>query len=455
MIPVTDNFKAMLNSYRSGQLPVRITIAGYSKVFTNLMDGIAGHYPWLGALDDLSFTINDLNGGSDQLSWGFMVQDNGGKITADFPSFVFEGKGITVDVGFPGLAQIDYCTVFQGQINSVASSNSNNEYYFSCFDNASKLSQVVYQVGDDGGPTSSTNIKTVEGHPLQIMMDLCALVGIAVDSTKLNAYINGPFAGVNFLFHLQQAPQADEFIKNQLLKPLGGYMWVNSAGLVTANFFYPLQASVAVGSFTPNTWMSIPEAEQTDMVNTVQMQFDKDDDTASASGNYLAMDTQEYAPSVALYGLYGEQVIQADGIRSAFQGFFLAALTSHLIFLRYGLKNLKFDQQAPESLWNTLLYEAGDVVNVTHPLVPDRSAGVMGVTNKPFEILNKTINFTEGRLIYTMIDASYLSKFGFFKWTPDGKAAYAAASSGDKKKYMFMCGINDLYSNSDPANGLG
>ena len=171
--------------------------------------------------------------------------------------------------------------------------------------------------------------------------------------------------------------------------------------------------------------------------------------------------TEEYAPSYLLYGnLSSELTIDADGVRSAFQGFFIAALTAILIFMRYGFKNLTFDSESsggssPDSLWNTLLYEPGDIVSVTHPQVPDRKAGVMGITNKLFEMLDKSINFTEGRLTYTMIDASYLLSFGLYKITPPGEPTYVLDSPTNQAQDMYLCGANDEYSNGAPGHILG
>jgi hypothetical protein len=79
----------------------------------------------------------------------------------------------------------------------------------------------------------------------------------------------------------------------------------------------------------------------------------------------------------------------------------------------------------------------------------------MGITNKLFEILNKSINFTEGKLTYTMIDASYLSNFGLYLITPPGEPVYASDSSANQAKYMYFCGSNGEYSNSAPGHVLG
>lgn len=463
MISSTTNFQNALAAYKSGPIIVQVAIAGYWRVFTNYVDGISGHYPWIVSVDDLDLTLEDLDGGADQRTGGVTVQDSLGAITADFPNFTFEGKQLIIQVGFVGLAQVDFCTVFTGFVDTVSSANSNTEYYIQFSDVQVQLGAVVFQTGDDGSPTSSTNIRTVSGHPLAILMEICKELAVPYDETKITSYMNGPFAGTIFTFYLTQAPAAADFIKAQLMKPLGGYMWINAAGLLTVNFFYPLAGPVPIGNFSASTWVEIPEAGQTNMVNTVQVQFDLDDATSNSnsSGTYLSSITEEYNPSYLLYGnLSNELTINADGVRSAFQGFFIAALTALLIFMRYGFKNLTFDSESsggssPDSIWNTLLYEPGDIVSVTHPQVPNRKAGVIGISNYPFEILNKTIKFTEGKLTYTMIDASYLSNFGLYKITPPGESTYVLDTSANQSQYMYLSGANGEYSNGAPGHILG
>lgn len=468
MIAATTNFLNALAAFKSGELRVLINIDGYHRAFSNFDptgftwdDSAAEHNDWLimADTDDLSMSVSDLDGGADQVTWNFAVQDVGNAITTDFATFTFEGKFIEVKVGFKGLGIDDYCTVFTGFIDSVISTHSNLAYIFQCTDTSGQLTKVVYTTADDGFETSADHIKTVTGHPLDILLDiLSGQVGLPLsryDQTKIEAYRDSIFTGMKMVFHLQQGVAALDFIKAQLLKPLGGYLWTNAAGKVTVNFFYPIEGASPVAEFTRDAWLSIPSAEQTDMVNTVQFKFDKDDATADTNNDYLAVTTQVYGPAVAKYGQYGEQEVDADGLRSGFQGFFIAALTSRLIFMRYGFKNLKFDQDAAESIWNTLPVEIGDVVSVTHPQIPDRQAGVMGVTSKPFEVLGKTINFREGRLTFIMIDASYLNTFGFFKITSDAQADYAVSTTGEKAAYMFMTNDAGLYSNGDIGHGLG
>src|SRR5579862_4127959 len=124
MISATTNFQNALAAYRSGPLIKYITIAGYSRSFTdNLEFALAqggGCVPWLVSIDDFSTSVNDMDGGADVGSLSFTVQDRNEAITGDFPNFVFEGARITVQLGFEGLALADFITVFAGYVDTVA-----------------------------------------------------------------------------------------------------------------------------------------------------------------------------------------------------------------------------------------------------------------------------------------------------------------------------------------------
>ncbi len=477
---------ALLVTYGNNQqvilLPTSFAVTGASSFWGTGTVGETGAAPGGGFLafapwmvspwpQDLTQTVNDLEGGADTTNLLFNVQDGNAAtntkaaITGDFPDFVFEGAQITLVTGLPGLGGVDWTAIWTGFIDTVASDNNNLEYQFSCLDTSIKLAQVVYQTADDGGVTSSNHLKTLNANPMDILLDILqneivnadgskGLDPSLIDTATIEAYRDGPFAGLQFLFHLSSPPNAHDFIKQQIMKPLGGYLFINAAGQVTVAFFYPLAGQTAAMTLGPGNWTSIPTAEQTEMVNTVEFQFDKDDADASSTGNYLEDVVQEYQPSIAQYGIYGEQVIQADGLRSSFLGYFIATFISWMYFYRYGFKNLKFDQYAAESIWQTILLETGDVVAVTHPDIPDRAAGVMGISNKPFQILDKKWNFTEGKITLTMIDASYLATFGFFEIAPNGEANYPSASAGDKATYLFMS-ENGEYSTGAPANILG
>jgi hypothetical protein len=475
MITATANYLAKIaQPVTSVTQQFIITIAGYSRAFTNLLNvtpsGYTGPtlYPWLmdGGPDDYTYSVNDLDGGANVGNLTFTVQDQKAAITGDFPGFVFEGSTVTVQHGFLGLAYADFVTVFVGYIDAVGSVNANLEYAFSCLDFSGYLNQVIYTTADNGGVTSSANIKTLNGNPLSILLSILQTqTGLQlgtktfpltmIDFTTINAYIAGPFNGVNFVFHLTQAPMALDFIKQQLLKPLGGYLHMNAAGMLTVRFFYPLAGPVALGNFNIHTFTSVPTAEQSEMINLIETQFDRDDDLPNGTTNYLSQTINEYGPSLTRFGIIGEMVVAADGLRSGFQGYIISLLVARLIFLRYGNKSLMFDSGSADTHLDTCLYESGDLVSVTHAQVPNRTTGTMGITNKLFEITNKKWAFKTGILTFTLIDASYLSTFGSFEIAPSSEGNYASDSTADKATYMFQSSTAGVMASGVAANTLG
>ena len=84
-------------------------------------------------------------------------------------------------------------------------------------------------------------------------------------------------------------------------------------------------------------------------------------------------------------------------------------------------------------------------------------AGVMGITGKLFEVTNKKIEFAAGLVSLSMIDASYLSMYGFSEIAPDSQVIWSDATTEEQDTYMFMCQDDGSYENSiaSPGNKLG
>lgn len=435
-----------------------ISVAGGSGVVRGSM---SSGYDWLVSIDDLKISVSDLDGGADLADLVFTVQDFGQQLTADLATFTFEGKECRLLAGFAGMVVSDYATLFTGQIDTVESANGNTEYTFTASDvNIKKLTQKIYTVGDDGFGTSSNHPHTISAHPLDVLVDALGRAGVSsakIDTAKIHFYRDVPFNGYKFTFNLTSAPTAKDFIDNELMKPLGMYLWVNNLGVISINSFYP--ALSGDGTYVPptppvmtlTTDQIVGLAVETEAALVNQVIFDFDDD-GSGGSKFLAEEIVDYDVSIAKYGLFGGHTIQSQGMRSSFQGFFMAALIGRLICLRYGLKALVLDPLS--AFWTASVLEPGDIIAVTHPYLPDRTAGVVGVTAKAFEVMDRNWKFMAG-VVELKLLAIDLSKFKQYKITPNAEADYAAASSGDKAQYMFQCSAAGLYSTSAPANTLG
>ena len=429
-----------------------IEIEGYSRVFTNKPTGVSGQFPWIVSIGDLSITVSDMDGGADLGDLSFNVQDRDQAITGDFPGFTFEGKRVLLRTGFVGMNQADFVTLFTGLVNTVSSDNANAEYTFDCVDIRQELTKVVYVTADDGAATDSDHPRTLNGHPLDILISLLENeIGLAptdIDLAKIQTFRDGVYSGMQFQFTITSPPAAKDFIENELMKPLGAYIWPNNEGRISVNFFYP-QAQVPVLTLTRDNLTSIPLTEQAELINTVHFRFDQ-----NADGKFLGDTVQGFAPSIATYGDSPEHVIESAGMRSAFQGFFIAALTSRLIFLRYGNKTLQIGgNNEVDALWDACIVEPGDQVLITHPQVPDRKGGVMGITEHVFEQMDRVYHFDSATVGLKLLDLSG-STFKTYYIAPDCEPDFTAASDADKAHYMFQSNDADQYSDSSPANTL-
>ena len=469
MITATANYLAA-DAQISKRPVILITISDYSRAFSNRtsVPGYGGLIvDWLSSISDLQITVNDLDGGTDLADLVFNVQDRGAAITADFPTFVFEGKVVTLYSGYVGLNFADFIVLFTGRIDSVESANSNLEYVFSCPDIRNDLNRAIYTVADDGQNTSSGHVRTLNGHPLDILIDAleteCGLLSAQVDEAKITQYRDTIYSGAQMSFELDTAPVAKEFIESELLKPIGAYMRTDNLGRVTVEFAYPVNATT-VFDFTPDNVLDIPSAGQADLINQVISRIDAISSTETSAGSGFAAErVQQDSASIIKYGMYGQQIIESKGLRSGLNGLFLASMTSFLIFLRYANKGLCHGDNGKNSssdpvnaMWSAALLEPGDFVNLTHPKVPDRALGVMGVTNKRYIVMDRTLQFligSAGTVQLKLLEVD-LNKFKQFLIAPNGEASYVSASTTDKGKYMFLCNDSDLYSNNDPGNTL-
>lgn len=243
MISATTNF-LVANAALEKKPILTITVGGsYPRSFATNADGSNVNVLAIESFDDLSQTINDMDGGADLGELRFTVSDRGGLITSDFPTFTFEGKSVVLKAGFVGLSSGDFVTLFTGVIDTVSSANDNASYAFRCIDNKQSLSKVIYTVADDGKATDSDHRKTINAHPLDVLIDILEnQVGYPssqINIQKIATYRDTIFAGLQFVFSIDSPPSAKDFIENQIMKPLGGYIWVNNLGQVDVNFFYP------------------------------------------------------------------------------------------------------------------------------------------------------------------------------------------------------------------------
>jgi hypothetical protein len=631
MIATTANFQAAA-ALKPSKPVFRFSVAGYSKVFVWRKTGRTGELAWITAMGDWGVSVDPMQGSYSIDDLVVTVLDIGAGVTSDLSMFLLEQRFCTLQMGFDGLALSDYCTLFQGIVDTVTN-NPDGTYSFTCNDYNRLNQKVIYVYGDDGtvttttttysgsnpyaivtetfttdpvtsvvtpaavvtysgsGPSgpartvvsgttttvitsrvvmvggsnttvyesvattigsnvttvvtttyggqllyanvaittqtqqstglattsvditytengavgvstvsdnaliTSTNPKHLIGHPLDMLLDILQVeVGLAdsdINIAQIQSYRDTVWSGTEFEFFITGSVDAKDFMENQLLKPLGGYLYPNYLGQVCVGFAQPLVGSIAsVASMDPTNLSELPTLSVHDLINVLTMRFDKDDfsiSTASNSTGYLAQSNTFYAPSIVDLpdlsvavatelvsgsgAVQGQLIIESDGMRSGFQGFLLSQMIASSIFRMYGSYNPTLEVTA---FWEpTFATELGEYVYLTHPLLPNRKTGTIGITNQLFKVIKRSYNFLSMLVTFTLEDASGVALFQAKRIRPAGVVSvssgsppavvitnypqqlYSASTAYEKNRYVYMSDINSNQADGDAAARLG
>jgi hypothetical protein len=342
----------------------------------------------------------------------------------------------------------------------------------------------------DSAFITSTNPKHLVGHPLDILLDILQVeVGLAdsdINLTQIEAYRDTVFSGTEFEFFITGSVDAKDFMEAQLLKPLGGYLYPNAMGQVCVGFAQPLAGSVSsIAALTPANIPDLPTITAHDLINVVTMRFDKDDFNISTDPNssgYLSQANTFYAPTIedlpdlsqavatelvsGSGAVQGQIILESDGMRSGFQGFVLAKVISNSLFKLYGAYNPTLQVTA---FWNPCFaVELAEYITLTHPLLPNRKTGTMGITNQLFKVIKRSYAFDSMIVTFTLEDASGIAVFQAKRIAPTLDAAstgggtssdpmhpYSTASATQQARYVYMSDVNSKQANGDDAARLG
>jgi hypothetical protein len=503
------------------------TIDGYDATFTMGNTGRVGERAWISDVQNWSVSVDELNGtyAIDDLT--LTILDINNTLTKELSTLRLAGLRATLRFGVPGVDLANYVTLFAG-IATEPQRNKDGTYTFTCQDFNRLTQRLVYLTGDkvttttatttltgnvytvnstivvtdkysgnvlstttdtqqtlngtvgtvvttDAAAISTDNIRRVVGHPLDILLDIMLdQVGFSepdVNVDQIISYRDDVLAGVEFDFKIDKAVDAKDFMENQLLKPLGGYMYPDNTGRMCVGFMQPdTGALLPVMDINPYNLVALVDLVPQTLVNVLTMRFDKDDDGISnSSTGYLSESNTFYAPSIAdindLTGqiavqqaqgsdtVQGQLIIESDGIRSGFQGYLLSKMVANSIFSKYGNYNPSMD---PEVFWQSAFrLMIGDFVTVTHPLLVDRRSGTVGMVAARYQVIKRSYDFSKFTVSLTINDASGIRTYSAHRIAPDGKPAYGAGSDDDHARYIYMAGANGTQINGDAAATLG
>jgi hypothetical protein len=501
-----------------------LSIEGFPYLLTQGVTGLANELPFISQIDDWSVGVDELNGSYTIDDLNVTAVDSRGLLTQLFHATNVLQSKCTLRLGLVGMAIGDYATLFTGIVGSI-SRHPDATFSIVCQD-PNRLSQrVVYTKGDtytvtttvttyngqyytvtatavttnrstgststvvtsnnylngsvgtvtstDDAAISSTNTRRLVGHPLDILVNtLVEEVGFSLSGlnvAQIQQYRDEVLAGVEYDFTLDSAVDAKDFIENQLLKPLGGYIYPNNLGLLCVGFLQPASERLAaVMDLNDQNMQDVPDVVPQDLTNVVTFRFDKDSGSDSSTG-YLAESNNFYSPSISdlddLTGqvaqseaqgsgaVQGQSIIESDGMRSGFQGFLLAKMVSNSIFAKYGNYNPVLDIAA--HWFPAFRLEVADFVTITHPLVVDLRYGAP-LSAARYQVIKRGYSFGSNMTVSLAVnDASGIRTFSAHRIAPNGTGAYTSVDTATQSRYIFLSGKDGKQSNGDAAATLG
>jgi hypothetical protein len=326
---------------------------------------------------------------------------------------------------------------------------------------------------------SSQNPRWVQGNPIDILLvayqneiglgqtseawqiyDPISGTGLinpnpAIDVLALLELKRTQFSGDRFEFKFTGATTAKDWVEDQILKPLGLYHIVRPSGQLSFKSMKSPLSAAAVARLDQDNIMGIPQLARWPVLNFVSVRFDSEDTAlkgASNSSEYNAEYSFVDTESVDQFGQYLKQQAEASGMRLAWGGYTRAWLLAQRIFARHAFGTPEYSINA---FLSTLELELGDLVLVSHPLVPDlkNPNGALGLVDVLCEITDKQPNYASGTLQYKAADTRFMHYTKPYLIVPAsaGVPAWTSATPDQKAKYFFVAGSSGAMSDGAAA----
>lgn len=429
-----------------GKKPIYVlVIGGEAAVYAThdlVREGVTGTLPearaWLKTPRGATQTIDVLAGRSSIGELECEVVDQGGVVRQLVGTTTLEGRTATLLVGYPGIAYAEFVALSTYQLYKITPSRTYTSWMFRARDRQMVAKQTVYLHPENGLPIEDSNPWILLGTPGEIAQAvyLFALNRPVAEvdrgsMTGLDAGSEGLYKTVRpFLFVLNEAFEAKQFLETEIFKAAGLYPVVDNLGRISLRAFRaPAAGPVAAYTFDRDNMTVLPEIDRMPILNEII--FKLDHDSEGHQNELVFID----ATSVSTYGRAGQHVIESKGLRTVFGAQWFCQEVANRMFRRFAGTPSALRGGAPvarvEAFLLTLPVWVGDYVNVSHPLMPNLLTGELGVVNRLYEVIDREPDFARGRMRYRLLDTGLTGAAG---------ARMFAPSSGD-----FVVEVSGVY----------
>lgn len=413
-----------------GKRPIFLfTIDGAPKAYAthNLTEmGITGtlpeYRPWLRTPQGASQSVDALNCTSTIGELECEVVDRGGELRTLVGTTVLEGGTATLKVGYPGIAIGQFVTLHTNVLYKVTPSRGYTSWLFRSRDRQTAAKRTIYLHPENGEKLTEDNPWVLNGTPAEICQAVYlfglgrAAAEIDRDAmTALDSAAEGLWHGVRpFQFTLTEPFEAKQFLESEVYKPCGLYPSVNHLGQIALRAARAAAAGPA-GAFTfdESNVVGIPDVDRLEIVNEVVYKIDARDSDFGTELMYVE------AESLSTYGRGKQHAIESKGLRTELGAQWVCQEMAARLFRRFAGTTDGLRGGAPvlrlESFFLTLPVWPGDLVRVTHGLVPNLADGTLGV-DRLYEVIERGPDYAQGRMRYRLLDTGLTAAAGAYGW---------------------------------------
>jgi len=336
----------------------------------------------------------------------------------------FHRKKVKIKAGYVGMAEADMLTIMnRGRITEYFEKKP-GVYVFAVTDPQKELDRDIFRGAEDSAIRVSGNamnillgILTSSGsagtngdydyYPTAYGLDLTTDdVAVSEIEAVRDDWLPGPSAYMQF--SVDDRERARDWLEKEILKPFNLRFAINGEGKITVRPFKPpLATSAAVQSFDEDNIVGSPKwhGNLGSLINEVEIKHNWD------GSDFLSTNFYVNATSQTSRGPGKKRLkIESKGWKTNPSGSINDYATlameyrKNQIWSRWATPPIKITLSCFFSRW---LSEAGDIVSITHSDLPDIEAGTRGLTLTRMEIIDRSVDWSRGRVKITLLDTGF------------------------------------------------
>jgi hypothetical protein len=248
---------------------------------------------------------------------------------------------------------------------------------------------------------------------------------------------------------------AKTWIQEEILKPLGLYMFTHADGTIDLKSMKSPDAPVTT-SIDQNTIQGIPDQTRIPIVNVVTVRGDVDDEGAySAARVYDAEFTFAQTQSLATYLQEFPNSVESNGMREAYDSFGIGFILANRIFRRHAFSTPAYTLKL---FLGWVRLELGDFILLSHPLMMNYESptGQLGIYNVLCEVVDRQPDYANGTVTLTVWDLRYCNLSQPFDIAPAAASIpnWTSQTAAQKAKYLTISYWPGWYSDGTEGNDI-